>query len=266
MRDNSTRERILAATRELVEAGGSAAAVTVGQVAAAAHVSRATLYRYFPHKVALLHAADGANGRSEAAQTPRARIIAATIDIVSERGLNAATLDDIAERAGLSRSGLQWHYRNKDELITDVARSIPALLSIARAVAQPVAGDVDCGTQLWHATEAMLQEAALIRRVVPFLLLEVTQHADVAHLISTHTFGPLLRRLTELFEQHTRVGELRPGSAQVRAQALIGMYLTLLLVKPAFPQIMTTDDEATAHEYIDILLNGILAHPQKDSA
>lgn len=266
MSDNLTRDRILTATRALVRAEGSAASVTVGQVAAAAHVSRATLYRYFPDKAALLRAGGAADGRADTAPTPRERIIAATIDMIAERGMHAATLDEIAVRAGLSRSGLQWHYRNKDELIADVARSIPVLLSVAQAVKEQPGVDVDCQTQLLRTTEAFLQEVELARRVVPFLILEVRQHPDVAQLVSTHTIGPLLRHFVELFEKHAHSGELRPGSAQVRAQALVGMYLSLLLLKPVFPSLVTDDDDATAQEYIDILLHGILADPQKDSA
>ncbi len=114
-------------------------AVTVGQVAAAAHVSRATLYRYFPNKAALLGACELDGTANGDPLTTRQRIVQSTIQLVGERGLHAATMDEIAERAGVSRSGLQWHFRNKDELIAEVAVTIPALLDncpVGRATAR----------------------------------------------------------------------------------------------------------------------------------
>ncbi len=265
MADMQTQERIIAAAQALLAGADSAAALTVGQVAAAAHISRATLYRYFPDKATLLRACAPATHLSEQPST-RERIIRATIQLVGERGLHASTMELIAERAGISRSGLQWHYRNKDELIADVAQSIPALHSIAQLLAQPAQGADDCKSQLHAVADAILAEAAMVRNVVPFLIVEVRQHADVARLVSTHTLGPLLRHLIALFERHARSGELRPGSAQVRAQALLGLLLSVLIIKPAFPSILPLDDAATLHEQIDILVDGILAHPQKDSA
>jgi AcrR family transcriptional regulator len=233
-------------------------------VAAAAHVSRATLYRYFPSKADLLQAC-GPPMADAKTHTTRERIIQATIQLVAERGLHASTLDAIAERAGISRSGLQWHYRNKDELIADVAKSVPALLTIAQMTDQPNA-NADCATQLHHVADVILGDAEIVRSVAPFLIVEMRQHAEVARLVSTHTLGPVLRHLIALFERHEQSGELRPGSAQARAQAFLGIVLSLLIVKPTFLTILLGDDATILHEQIDMLLHGILAHPQKDPA
>lgn len=265
MSDNLTSDRIVAAARTLIKSQGSAASVTVGQVAAAAHVSRATLYRYFPDKAALLHACGPLRDAAEPLST-RGRIVQATIQLVSERGLHATTLDVIAERAGVSRSGLQWHFRNKDELIGAVAQSIPVFDLTARASTVTDDASPDCAAQLRRIADAILDETAPVRQAVPFLIAEVFQHADVAHLISAYTLGPLLAQVIALFARFERSGELRPGSAQVRAQSFFGIVLSLLIMKPAFPQFLTGDEKAVIYEQIDILLNGISAHPQKDAA
>src|SRR4051794_11974234 len=99
------RERILETTRDLLEHQPDARPVTIGQVAEAANVSRATVYRYFSDKTALLAAA-GAGDREGALPTdPRARILEAALDVFGERGIHASTLAEIAGRAGLSLSG-----------------------------------------------------------------------------------------------------------------------------------------------------------------
>lgn len=265
-RDKLTRQRILAAARGLLAAESGASAVTVSQVVAAAHISRATLYRYFPNKAALLNACGPVAGSDANTPSTRDRILQSTIELVGERGLHAATMDAIAERAGISRSGLQWHFRNKDELVAGVAQSIPGLILVTQVLTQPAQNAGDCRSYLHAVADAFLAEAELVRSVVPFLILEMRQHADVARLVSTYTIGPVLRYLIALFEQHERSGELRPGSAQVRAQAFMGLLLSVLAIKPALPSILPGDDDAILHEQIDMLLDGILTHPQKDPA
>src|SRR5438067_5999949 len=121
------RDRILETTRALLDQRDDVRPVTIGQVAAAAHVSRATVYRYFSDRTALLQAAGATNGGVQRPVDPRGRIIEAAFEVFAERGLHAATLADIANRAGLTLSGLHWHFKNKDELVAGVAESLPIL-------------------------------------------------------------------------------------------------------------------------------------------
>src|SRR5688572_10422187 len=109
------RDRILEATRALLRQADEDRPVSVGQIAASAHVSRATVYRYFPDKTALLQAAGAGEASGALPVEPRARILEAALEVFGERGVHASTLAEIAGRAGLSLSGLHWHFKNKDE-------------------------------------------------------------------------------------------------------------------------------------------------------
>ena len=53
--------------------------------------------------------------RSSADPT-RDRILAAAIDLFSERSFDGATTREIAARAGVTQPLLNYHYRSKDEL------------------------------------------------------------------------------------------------------------------------------------------------------
>jgi AcrR family transcriptional regulator len=262
MKTKQTRQEILARTRELLSQQDGAGGITVSQVAAAAHVSRATLYRYFPDKAALLRAAGVTDEQSPNATSPRLRILEAVLEVAGERGMHAATLDEIASRAGLSRSGLHWHYKNKDELLADLAHYIPFLPTVEAEASQAGAEDADLETQLTRIAAVILEELGKRRGLLRFLLLEAAIYPDIARLASTHTIGRGLPLLAELFERHARAGRLRPGSAQARAQAFMGMFMVLLLLRPMFAPLLAPDDQETAQEYIEILLHGILAAPQ----
>ncbi|MEM9514631.1 MAG: TetR/AcrR family transcriptional regulator [Actinomycetota bacterium] len=56
-------------------------------------------------------------GRPSVQAERRAQIIDAFIILVAERGLQAVTLTDVAERAGVMRPAIRHHVGNRDELI-----------------------------------------------------------------------------------------------------------------------------------------------------
>jgi AcrR family transcriptional regulator len=256
------RDRILDTTRALLNRqDDDASPVTIGQVATAAHVSRATVYRYFPDRTALMLAA-GATNCGEHPVEPRARIIEAALAVFAERGLHAATLAEIASRAGLTLSGLHWHFKNKDELVAAVAESLPILPTMMQEALRAEVGDVDLESQLTHIAMVGLKMMAQRRSALRLIIFEAGIHPDVAQFGRTHTIGRLLPMLASIFEVHEHHGALRPGSARVRAQAFLGMLLALALLRPSFDDLLEPDDEATVREYVQIVLRGVLAVPQ----
>ncbi len=56
-------------------------------------------------------------------------ILAAAEAVVSERGVEAASLADIAKAAGVSRGTLYYHYPSKDSLVLDIAERHMAALT-----------------------------------------------------------------------------------------------------------------------------------------
>src|SRR3954468_2810392 len=157
MGDHS-RDRILAATRELLHQADDTRPVSVGQVAASAHVSRATVYRYFPDKTALLQAAGADHLDGALPIEPRARIVEAALEVFSERGIHAATLAEIAGRAGLSLSGLHWHFKNKDELIAAIGESIPIATTLMTEALRSEQDDADLEQQLTRIAAVAVRE------------------------------------------------------------------------------------------------------------
>jgi AcrR family transcriptional regulator len=271
------RDRILEATRALLHRpddpgdgapNGAPTGATVGtrpvsvaQVAAAAHVSRATVYRYFADKTALLQAAGAGATNGAVPADPRARILEAALDVFGERGIHAATLAEIAGRAGLSLSGLHWHFKNKDELIAGIGESLPIAATLMAEALRAGSDDADLEAQLTHITTVALRFLARRRALVRLIIFETGIHPDVARLARQHTIGRFLPMLTAVFEQHAEHGSLRPGSSRARAQALLGMMVLLALLRPTFDDLLEPDDTASVREYVQIMLRGILADP-----
>lgn len=54
----------------------------------------------------------------EEAQATHDRILKAAVDVFYEKGVERATLENIASAAGLTRGAIYWHFKNKLDLFT----------------------------------------------------------------------------------------------------------------------------------------------------
>jgi AcrR family transcriptional regulator len=266
-----TRDRIVAAARRLLDgttAGDSSTPpeapagrlASTAQIAAAAGVSRATLYRYFPSRAGLVAAAgQPAMAAGATAGAARRTVIEAALEVFGERGIHAATLKEIAARAGLTLSGLHWHFKNKEELVGGVVDSLPLLPTLRDEASQ--AGTADLGRQLGHIAGVVLSTMQARPDLFRLVLCEGNLYPDVRRMFVEQGAGRALPVLAGIFEEHARRGELRPGPSRVRATAFMSLLAMLNLLRPILDHLIPMDDAAVVGEYIQIVLRGVLAEP-----
>ncbi|HEY2438079.1 MAG TPA: helix-turn-helix domain-containing protein [Solirubrobacteraceae bacterium] len=123
---DEARSRILERARVVVAMGGRP---TVHDFAAAAGVSRATFYRAFRSRAELL---DALNRRPE--PDSRDRILRAAVEMVGARGLAALAMDELAERAGVSRATLYRLFPGKPALFTALVEAYSPLEPVIAVV------------------------------------------------------------------------------------------------------------------------------------
>ena len=104
---------------------------TVAQFAEAAGVSRASFYRAFESRGALLEALS-----VQPEPGARDRILEAAVALVGEHGLAALSMDDLATRAGVSRATLYRLFPGKPTLLTSLVRTYSPMEPVSRLVAQ----------------------------------------------------------------------------------------------------------------------------------
>jgi AcrR family transcriptional regulator len=90
-----------------------------------------------------------APSRRLSADERRAQLIAAALALFAERGFNATTMDDIAERAGVTKPLLYQHFESKRalylELVDQVADELIAAIHEATAAANGPREQVEAG-------------------------------------------------------------------------------------------------------------------------
>src|ERR1700756_2701848 len=123
---DATLDRILLAARHEFEAGRSPSLAEVGS---AAGVSRATVHRLVGSRAELLRLLG-----VEPDQDSTGRVLAAAAEVVGEVGIARATMEDVADRAGVSRATVYRLFPGKEALFRGLIRVYSPLDAVLETV------------------------------------------------------------------------------------------------------------------------------------
>lgn len=218
----TTRERVLGAARREFDAGRSP---SLAEVATAAGVSRATVHRLVGSRTDLLHLLDIEPDRDTAG-----RVLAAAADVVGEVGLARASMDDIADRAGVSRATAYRLFPGKAALLRALIRAFSPLDAVVETVTR-MAG---------RPPEEVVPELVLAahRAVSPHpgvlrtILFEWTSGGPEAEAALADAAGTTLRAVGGYLAAQMEAGRLRPMHPLLALQALAGPVVFHMLQRP----------------------------------
>jgi TetR/AcrR family transcriptional regulator len=163
--------------------------------------------------------ADIRRTRPSADQTRR-RILAAALELFSERGFDGASTREIADRAGVTQPLLNYHFTAKDELWRAAVDEVFAALTAAMTAREVGLRGVDELT----TARLLVREFVVFSARNPQLHRIITQECKVA--------GPRLDWLVErhvrpLYEATTAIFERLAARGQVPAVASAHLYYIL---------------------------------------
>lgn len=104
---------------------------TVADFARAAGISRSSFYRHFKSREALLAAL-----AVEPETGSRERVLAAAVEMVGAQGLSALSMDELADRSGVSRATVYRVFPGKSALLTGLIESYSPLEPVKRLLTE----------------------------------------------------------------------------------------------------------------------------------
>jgi AcrR family transcriptional regulator len=230
--------------------------VPIERIAREAGVSRATLYRHFGSRAALLRAVEL---DPPASATDRALTVAA--DLVARSGLAGVSMDDVAAAAGVSRATLYRLFPSKAALFGALLRRYspfePVLAILDEIGDRPpreVIGRI--GLTVASIGQARIE---LLRAAIA----DVGRAGPDAIEGVRDVIGPTIGRLAAYLSAQMAAGRLRPMQPLLAVQAVIGPIAFHLLVRTPSERIFGFDRsiEESVAELVESILAGMEARP-----
>jgi AcrR family transcriptional regulator len=181
--------------------------------------------------------------RADISDERRGQILDTAEDVFAKHGFDGTTIDDIAQRAGLSKGAVYWYFKKKDDLIAGLLdrvfrRSVEALRGIAS----------EGGTvrdRLLCSGEQISRDYQSLSRLMPIALefygIALRRRSVRKHLAKL--YDELLSIFTPLIEEGIRSGELAATDARAAATMLIAGYEGLGIVWSLSPKLVDWKSE-----------------------
>jgi AcrR family transcriptional regulator len=158
-----------------------------------------------------VHAPTTSQRRRRPRGRPRSRsadkaIVDATLELLAERGFQAATIDAIAARAGVGRNTIYRRWSGKEELIADAIRELSADLDMNEG------DDLYSVLLEWIRDFTRVFSDPLFGRILPAVLGELERNPSFAVAYADRVVRPRREALVELLQRAVERGELRRGA------------------------------------------------------
>lgn len=154
-------------------------------------------------------------------ERPR-QILEAALAVFGEQGLAGARIDDIAERAGISKGTVYLYFASKDDLFREVLRDTFAeMLEIASAVEDTASAKADLKTfcrNYWTFLRSSRFET-----VYRLVMSEIHAFPELSRDYSVEVKDPIKQILTRILNHGVKTGEFSKGNNTVRARMLLAL-------------------------------------------
>jgi AcrR family transcriptional regulator len=150
------------------------------------------------------------------------QIIEAALEVFGEQGLANARLQDIADRAGVSKGTIYLYFPNKEELFREVIRhtAVAAIESAEKTLAQGTPTHQLCVAMRGHWKFVRSPVFATLHRLV---LGELHQFPDLAQFYADEVVSRGLRLLSGIIRRGIDAGEFREIEPMTAARMLVAL-------------------------------------------
>jgi TetR/AcrR family transcriptional regulator len=180
------------------------------------------------------------------ADATRDRIVAAAVDLFSERSFDGATTREIAAGAGVTQPLLTYHFRSKQELWRAAVDSL--FDRLRRTMDERTAGlrGVDDVTTAKLLVREFVTFSARNPQLHRIIMQESKADGPRMDYLVDHHVRPIYERTTALFEQLARRGAVPAIPATHLYYILTGAGPTLFVLAPECRRLSSLDPSADA--------------------
>lgn len=190
-------------------------------------------------------------------------IVAAALEMFSEKGFAATRLDDIAARAGVSKGAIYLYFATKEDIFRAVVeQAVAPNLAGLHAMAPQAASFADLA-RFFARNVAPSLAVSPVGGVVKMVVAEARNFPELARIWHDRLIAPALGAMTAAIAAGQTRGEIRPGDPRHYALSLISPLLVGVIWRETFTPIGAEpfDLPALAEQHVETLLRGMILEP-----
>lgn len=187
-------------------------------------------------------------------------IVAAALEIFSEKGFAAARLDAIAARAGVSKGAIYLYFATKEDIFRAVVeQAVLPNLGQMRALVADHPGPFSDLARAFAAMAPGLLAQRDVGGVIKMVIGEARNFPELAQVWHDQVIAPALGALTAAIAAAQTRGEVRPGDPRLYAVGLIGPLLAGVIWRETFAPVGAEpiDLAELAQQHVETVLNGM---------
>src|SRR6202046_5121585 len=188
-------------------------------------------------------------------------ILEAAFAEFSRNGYASTTLDQIAERAGVTKGTIYVYFENKEHLFISMVREITkAKFDIIHGMLETHEGSTAdlLRTQFSYMYQHILEDARR-REVARMLSAEAPRFPELADRYHEEILRPCLEMLRQAIQRGIDRGEIRNTAIVNSPQVVIAPIALVDLWMMMFDNRQPLDLKAYFEAHLDLVLNGLLA-------
>jgi AcrR family transcriptional regulator len=200
--------------------------------------------------------------RRRKAERPHEILEAAFLEF-SRNGYAATTLDQIAERAGVTKGTIYVYFDNKEHLFISMVREVTkTTLDTVQDMFETHSGPTaDLLRAQFSFIYQDIVEDRRRREVVRMLIAEAPRFPELADRYHAEILGPCLEMLKQAIQRGIDRGEIRKSPIINSPQVVIAPIALVDLWIMMFDNRHPLDLKAYFNAHLDLVLNGLLEKP-----
>ncbi|HET7418951.1 MAG TPA: TetR/AcrR family transcriptional regulator [Candidatus Dormibacteraeota bacterium] len=207
---------------------------SVADLAAAAGASRASFYRHFKSRQELLEALDVAPGPGT-----RERILEAAAALVGTGGVAALSMDDLADKAMVSRATLYRLFPGKAPLVAAIVDAYSPLEPVSLLLS--TRGDDPPDVLMPELARAAYRSTAGRHGLIRALFFEISGLSPETEEVASQAISKVVGLLVLYITAQTSAGRLRRMHPLLALQSFIGPVLFHILTRPLAERVLHID-------------------------
>lgn len=187
-------------------------------------------------------------------------ILDAALAVFGERGFDAARMEDIAGRAGVSKGAVYLYFDSKEAVLEGlIEREVAPVAARLRALAQQGGADPAAALRLIVNTATQLTQAPAFAATPRVVLSVAARFPEIGRHYRERVVDIGLGAVESLIARGVENGAFRTIDPAAAARMVMGPVLLKALHVHILGGAPDTDAEARADALIDILFRGIAA-------